>query len=116
MRKPYLKGLMITVNSTGGVAYIVALGRHRYLSSSDEDVTSVEKFVIEYELETIFTAIGEVSGYGVGQTGCHLDLAVAECLLFRRLNGYEMSSDRAVSLPQFAADSSLLPKAFDHGE
>lgn len=39
---------------------------------------NVEKFAIEDELEMIFEGIGEVSGSGVGETGCHLDLIVNE--------------------------------------
>jgi hypothetical protein len=36
----------------------------------------VEKAAIEDELEMAFEGVGEVSGAGVGKTGCHVDVEV----------------------------------------
>jgi hypothetical protein len=36
----------------------------------------VEKAAIEDELESAFEGVGEVTGAGVGKTGCHVDVEI----------------------------------------
>ena len=36
----------------------------------------VERAAIEDELEVVFQGLGEVTGAGIGETGCHVDLEI----------------------------------------